>query len=660
MPDWSYRTLFRPVFFRLPVPLARDLALGVVGTLARLPLGPRVIDLLGHMRPPVRLGRCVHGIRFPSPVGLGAGIDTHAVALPALARFGFGFLEVGPVTVAPFATADVERRPGQKAIWRPDPSPGPGLEALVERLTRAGPLQVPLVVRLGHEPRAAPEKATEGCRQIVDHLAAHAAIFSLATIGLAAAENWGDDSWRNHVGGVVRAARAAARPVWLCVSADLDDGQADRSIALAREAGIDGVLVEGSVRADPAGRLLGAPARGPALRLVRRLRERWGAGLVLVSSGGVHEPEDALQLVAAGADLVQIDSGLVYGGPGLPKRVNEALLYANPAEGPTAEPPAAVQTTWFWTLLLGVSMLIGGLMATAVAASRVVLPYDEMLVGLSRADLARVADGRLLAFMAHDRISLAGTMVAIGTLYTLLSLHGVRRGLHWARQAILYSAAVGFLTFFLFLGFGYLDPFHAFVTVVLLQFSLFALYSRLPPPAETTAPNLRDDWRWRCGLWGQLMFVLEGFGLVSAGLVISGIGMTRVFVHEDLQFIRTTPEALAAVSPHLLPLIAHDRASFGGMLIAFGLLIELSALWGFRRGEWWLWLGLFLANGFAYGAALAVHFAVGYTNWWHLLPAYSAVALVTLGLILSYPYLCQPDAAEAQAWLRYRRRAGAG
>jgi hypothetical protein len=82
MPDWSYRTVCRPLFFRLPSRLARGLCLGVVGTLARLPLGGKVIDLLGHMRPDPRLRRDVLGITFPSPVGLGAGLDAGA-ARPA-------------------------------------------------------------------------------------------------------------------------------------------------------------------------------------------------------------------------------------------------------------------------------------------------------------------------------------------------------------------------------------------------------------------------------------------------------------------------------------------------------------------------------------------------------------------------------------------------
>src|SRR3954468_2769142 len=76
---------------------------------------------------------------------------------------------------------------------------------------------------------------------------------------------------------------------------------------------------------------------------------------------------------------------------------------------------------WVWIALLGFGMLIGGCLAWMVAATRVVLPYDEAFVGLSRDELLAV-NGRLLAFLAHDRITLAGTMIAIGVLYAGLAL----------------------------------------------------------------------------------------------------------------------------------------------------------------------------------------------------------------------------------------------
>ena len=74
-------------------------------------------------------------------------------------------------------------------------------------------------------------------------------------------------------------------------------------------------------------------------------------------------------------------------------------------------------------------MIVGGVLAWLIAATRVVLPYDEAFIGMTRAQL-HAANGRLLAFMAHDRVTLAGTMISIGVLYAGLAWGGMRRNHH--------------------------------------------------------------------------------------------------------------------------------------------------------------------------------------------------------------------------------------
>jgi hypothetical protein len=352
----------------------------------------------------------------------------------------------------------------------------------------------------------------------------------------------------------------------------------------------------------------------------------------------VHEPAHALELLDAGADLVMIESGLVFGGPGLPKRINEAVLHRLAGKGAGARTKRAAQQSWFWTLLLGIGMLVGGLMAFSIAATRVVLPYDEAFSDMTREQLHAIND-RLLAFMAHDRVSLAGTMISIGVLYTGLSWFGVRRGLHWAWVAVLASAFAGFGSFFLFLGFGYFDPFHAFVTTVLFQFLLLALLTDVPAYNDPTPPMLHEDVWFRLGNWGQLFFVIHGVALLGAGLEISRIGITTVFVPEDLEFMQTTREALLSANPRLVPLVAHDRASFGGMLVSNGIVVLLTALWGFRRGYGWLWWSFLLAGVPAYACAIGVHLTVGYTSLMHLMPAFLGSALYATALALSWGYL---------------------
>lgn len=345
---------------------------------------------------------------------------------------------------------------------------------------------------------------------MIQELAPHVQLFSLLTPHLALTSGWSDEEWMTHLYQVLAAARSASppRPLLLCLPADPDLEQAAFFLEPALAAGVAGFLVDGSVRAELASRVIGLPARQPALALVRFLRQRCGKDVLIIASGGVHQPEQALELLAAGADLIQVDSGLVYTGPGLPKRINDALLFiASQRENApltTNPPPRPAEMAWFWTALLGAGMLFGSLLALIIAATQIVLPYDESFVGMARKDLAKI-NPRLLAFMAHDRVTLAGAMSAIGVLYLGMSLYGVRRGLHWAQQTVFVSAFTGFASFFLFLGFGYLDPFHAFVTAVLLQLLLLGVHSRLGPYTPTVAPYLRGDRAWRLSLWGQLL-----------------------------------------------------------------------------------------------------------------------------------------------------------
>ncbi len=624
MPDWSYRTVLAPVLFALPPRASRDVALTIMGGLGRTWPGRLLIDLLGHMRPPDGIGVTLAGLAFPSRMGLGCALDPELRATSALARFGCGFVEVGPLVRAPGRGGVIGRDDGAQSLVLPR-SPGrcTPADALAKLagLDTAGAL---ILARLDlwTTPDALDAAAASApARSRRSHRTSRVSP-SLARDAAIAAQ-------------VAALARDRGRPCFIVLPLDLEAADGAAWLAGARSA--DGVVVDGAIEAGGV-RLVGRSARSASLATVGAIRAACGPLVPILAGGGVHEPQDALDLLAAGADLVAVDSGLVFGGPGLPKRINDALP---PASTAASRPVLRIpESSWLWTLLLGLGMLAGSVMALAIATTRVLLPYDEQFVGLSRHALAAV-NAQLLPFLTHDRVTLAGVMATIGVLYTGLSWFGVRHGRHWAQVAIVASSIAGFVSFFLFLGFGYFDPFHAFVTAILFQLLVQAVHGRLGPPAHLPAPMRVEDRAWRLGLWGQLGLVVQGVGLIGAGLLISAIGATHVFVHEDLQFLQTTAPTLAAVTPHLVPLVAHDRATLGGMLLASGLAILLAALWGFRPGERWLWWTLLLAGLPAYAAALGVHYAVGYHSAFHLAPAYLGLGLFAAALAASWPSLCR-------------------
>jgi dihydroorotate dehydrogenase len=654
MPDWSYRTVLRPLLFRLPPVVARDLTIGVTGGLGRSPVGRALIDLLGHMRPPEALRAQHLGLTFPSVVGLGCGLDPGARALRAFARFGFGFVEVGPVALRPLAAAGpLERCARREAIVRPEPAASPGLEAVLRALARQPVRGMPVIARLAVAPGSDAERVVAEYCELIDRLAPYVSLFSLAPI----------EGWDGGAAGWQAVMEAAHRPerrrgLLMCVSPRLGPAGVDRLARAALAAGADGLLVDGTVGTRPGRTEIGRSASKPTLETVARLRQAQGPAVLIAGSGGVHEPEDALRLLEAGADLVQVDSGLVFSGPGLPKRINEAVLYAR-AGGEAGDASGAaerlVEQSWFWILLLGLGMLLGSTLALGLALTRVLLPYDEQFVGLTWAQLAAVNE-RLLPFMAHDRATLAGAMIAVGLVYTGFALFGLRAGRHWARVAVLTSALAGFATFFLFLGFGYFDPFHAFVTAILFQLFLFGLHGREAPLRNLAPPVLRDSWRWRLSQWGQLGLIAEAFGFIVAGLTVAWIGVSQVFVAEDLEFLQTAREALVAIDPRLVALVAHDRATFGGMLFVAGLTFLLASLWGFAQGARWLWWTLLAAGLAGYGAAFTIHYLVGYRSVWHLAPAWVGFGLFVVALALCYPYLGGTDRELAVAWQAHRAR----
>ncbi len=628
MPDWFYRTVSKPILFRFSAPRARDFALGFMGGLSRLPFGPYLIDFLGHMRADPRLRQSFVQTDFPTAVGIGPWLDTHAVAVKALVRFGVGFIEVGPVTAERHTAArPIDRIDALEAFCIDDVPDSISLDDCNRRLRDVSSFAVPVIVRL----------KCDADTHLIRELTPGVRFVSLEI--LEAARDWSIDKWTTWLRDVIAGAHETQRAVMLVIAADQDFGRVAQLIDVALGEGVAGLMVDGSMRAESGGRVVGLPVRELALEQVRRCRERWGADVFIVASGGVHEPEHALELRAAGADLIEVDTGLVYTGPGLPKRINDCLLFEATRDAPPIPPERVPERSWFWTTLMGSGMLIGGVLALVIAATKVVLPYDESFLGMPAGALPSI-NPHLLDFMAHDRITLAGTMIAIGLLYVSLSLYGSRHGVHWARQAILISAFTGFASFFLFLGFGYLDPFHAFVTAALLQLLLLGVHARLGPYTPATRPDTRGTRAWRLSLWGQLLLVVHGFALLGAGAAISAIGVTHVFVPEDLEFMRTTAEALSSANPRLVPLVAHDRATLGGMLLASGWVFLLPALWGYRRGSSWLWWTLLVAGVIAYAAAISVHYVVGYHSVKHLLPAFGGLTLLLVGLVLSYPFMC--------------------
>jgi hypothetical protein len=288
-------------------------------------------------------------------------------------------------------------------------------------------------------------------------------------------------------------------------------------------------------------------------------------------------------------------------------------------------------------------MIVGGVGAAVITVGPVLLWYDNDYLGMHRGHLAAL-NGRLVPFLQHDRITMAGTMVSIGILYAGLAWGGIRQGWPWARMSYLLSGAVGFPSLLYFLGSGFLEPLHAAVTVVLFPMFVLAVARRPTTPRWSLLPDGPERLRRRA-LAGQLLMIVTGVGLLAGGVVVSVVGLTDVFVATDLGFLGTRPGTLIAANPRLLPFIAHDRAGFGGALVSAALAIITLGAWGWRRGDRWVWWTLAGAAAVGFVPAVLVHLTIGYTDLLHLAPVYAGIVFTGVSLALARPFLCARTAA---------------
>ncbi|WP_391572327.1 hypothetical protein [Cohnella sp.] len=646
VPDWSYQTLFKPVLSRLPSRIARGFTLGAMGRISRIPGGTFLIKTLGHMEPSPLLQDRIASLPVQTPLGLSGSVDPAGIAHRALSQFGFGFIEIGPVTVRPVVSEEPivnERTSG--TIMYPQEYENPGLVRSLSMLDKSKD-GLPRFVRIAPEPRSSSDQAIEQLRLLVQ-------AFSLTKVaGFYIEALAADSSLEENLAQVQQFSafirsmpEAPSQLSFLYIPLDFPNAQLQHILPVMDRGLWTGCMIGGALRKPGGAAQFGLEGKSLALEKIRLIRECIPAKNWLIhSSAGIHEPQDAVETLRAGADQLLLNSGLVDSGPGLPKRINEAVIHERLSGTPTPVPPSFWKH-WGWMCLLGLGMIFGGVVAWLIAESSVLLPYDEDYLGMARDEVGRINE-HLLHFMSHDRITLAGTMISIGILYYRLGKYGMKSGQHWARTAVLTSGAVGFPSFFLYLGYGFFDPLHAAAALILLP--MFLLAMRRNPDQPLREPvNLRNSREWLLGLWGQLCFVALGVSLSVGGLVIAGVGVTDVFVPQDLAFMGVTPAELNAANPKLIPLIAHDRAGFGGALFSDAVMLLIVALWGIQQGQRWLWWTLLAGGSPAFIAGLSVHFSIGYRDFIHLLPAYFAVALYVAGLILLYPYLMKTSASRA-------------
>lgn len=288
----------------------------------------------------------VFGLKFKNPVGLGAGFDKNATMFNDLAYCGFGFIEIG--TVTPVGQPGnpqprLFRLPADKGIINRMGFNNDGANAAAERLKdrKTGLL---IGGNIGKN------KVTPNEDALSDYLISFRALYPVVdyfvvNVSSPNTPNLRDLQEKEPLTALLSALmvennrQVKAKPVLLKIAPDLTDGQLDDIIEIVRTTKIDGVIATNTtisragLQTDPErveeigmGGLSGVPVRDRSTAVIRYLAEKSGKSFPIIGIGGIHSAADALDKIAAGADLVQLYTGFIYEGPGLVKRINKAIL----------------------------------------------------------------------------------------------------------------------------------------------------------------------------------------------------------------------------------------------------------------------------------------------------------------------------------------------
>lgn len=301
--------------------------------------------------PHAGLEREVLGLKFPNPVGLAAGFDKDGKHIEGLACLGFGFIEIGTVTPKPQdgnPRPRLFRLPADRALINRMGFNNEGLEALAHRLQQLKEKKkfgnLLIGGNIGKNKTTPNEQAAEDYLICFETLFPYVDYFvvnvsSPNTPGLRALQEKEPLTHLLHLLQNKNRENPRPKPLLLKIAPDLTDSQLDDIAAIVHETGLDGIIAtnttiarEGLHTPAPAierigaGGLSGAPVKARSTAVIRYLRGKIGPGPVIIGVGGIDSAEAAKEKLEAGANLVQVYSGLVYEGPGLVRKILEKLI----------------------------------------------------------------------------------------------------------------------------------------------------------------------------------------------------------------------------------------------------------------------------------------------------------------------------------------------
>lgn len=342
-----YKQIIRPLFFLFDPEKIHYVSLLLLRIVFFIPGAKAIARSIFTVNNPA-LKRRVMGLEFANPVGLAAGFDKEAQMIDLLEPLGFGAIEIGTITPKGQPGNEkprVFRLPRDKALINRMGFNNKGVAEAVQLLQKRN-----AVIIVGGN--IGKNKVTPNDQAIHDYEYSFEALhgevdYFVVNVSSPNTPNLRELQSKEPLKALLNrlqernTEKDVQKPILLKIAPDLTDGQLDDIVEIVKETKIAGIIATNTtisrdnLTSDPlkvealgAGGLSGKPLTARATEVIGHLRKALGPQVCIIGVGGIMSPEDALEKMKAGADLIQIYTGFIYEGPALIRNINKAILKA--------------------------------------------------------------------------------------------------------------------------------------------------------------------------------------------------------------------------------------------------------------------------------------------------------------------------------------------
>jgi dihydroorotate dehydrogenase len=340
-----YKAFIKPILFSMKPEKAHYFATGCLSFFCAIPGIPSLIRGIYKVDNP-KLERNLFGLKFKNPVGLAAGFDKDARWYNELANLGFGFIEIGTLTPKGqignpkprlFRITEDEgliNRMGFNNL---------GVDDAIKRLKNRK-TNIIIGGNIGKNTATSNEDALGDyvynfnvLHDYVDYFVVNVSCPNVKDL----TKLQDTPFLLNLLGDLkhINTTKDKPKPILLKIAPDLNESQLDEVIDIVSQTGIDGIIATNTTTSREGlktdgqriseianGGLSGRPVAKRATEVIKYLSEKSNKAFPIIGVGGIHTPEDAIEKLEAGADLVQVYTGFIYEGPSLMKRINKKIL----------------------------------------------------------------------------------------------------------------------------------------------------------------------------------------------------------------------------------------------------------------------------------------------------------------------------------------------